>query len=316
MPEETNPVAPPVDTPNDSAILPVASDTPPVDAAPEGPTTDDAEILADLRAARGEQPEAKEDGDDNPSKEETPTDDDDPNLIRMRGDYLTRLNKLKERENAIAERERALAEGGSQAAASAAVEPPASEPDAAPSADTAPTDLASEWAKTRGEIVAGWDEVEAPGEERLVAILDRIVPVLDQFQQFAAVQQEQQLNAQAVAIGQAAQSAVALVRDTYGIEVDPVALLGFAESGGLAAVAAARGIPLQSLTVDPEALLEAYEARNRSVLRAKPAGKSAPVETRQPVRDLSSGGGPRVNSEPLTETEEILADMQAARKGG
>lgn len=307
-----------VNTEAAGAVTDIATTTESPATSKETTLSTEDEIRRDLEAAR---PKTESGEDDKDSGAETGEEDDLPDAVKAaRDDYLKKQSDLAEREAAIAAREAALETAG---------KPTGDKPADATDTKTQETQqpaLMDRWTALKAEIQDAWENAdmgeglpkgyEAPGERKLVDFLDAVVPELSDMREAFAYVQHQARMQEATSVAESLHAAAGRVKEVYGIDVDPIALAGMAEKGGVAAVAAAKGVEMSSLRPSPDLFLEVYEIANAAALRelrTKP--KETPKEPKKPLPDAHRGGGARTTDQPQTEEEQILADMRAVQAG-
>lgn len=326
------------DTPPATPAVVPTVDTPPP-AAPAAPVNDhlsdeDREILGDIRGTTIDEVTPPVGDDETPpvattDEDEWPDPEKDPQGYR--NEWLKRNNALAEREKAITDREAALTATPATPPAAPPADPNApATPSAHPDQPTetpsdAPESLEAAWQVLKTEIEDAQENFdngdgvpkgyESPGEQRLMAFNDLLVKELSEVKQFITGQQNREVENLGHQIVQTAQSAIETLKAEFDVEVDGKDLIGIVQNGGAQAYATLHGIRLDQVQItNPKVMAEIYAMKNAGTLKGKSV--SPTPEPKKALPDHNRGGGPRQRTEPLTEHEEIMEDINAARAAG
>lgn len=308
---------PNADTPSATPAPAVAVvDTPPAPAPSVTDPTPDS-VLQDLMGTPTPDP-ATPSGDGAPPAGDAPppaADDDDPALIRMREDYLKRLNKLQEREQALKDREEALKNGKEP-------EPPAADPNEplTPGIDPATQAKVAE-ALNVFNTELDPESFQHASDQELVKHINAVKLVGDRLAQMVVAQQEeiQQLKSTQGTLAQSHQmqqaqvihgmltTAVEQVEQKFGLSAT-VEELGASLKTHAKALADKNGGVLP-----PDAALRAYIIDNYDVVmkaQAKPSDPPKPAEPPAPPAP-SVPNGERPKPTPTNVDDQILAELMS-----
>lgn len=302
---------PQLDTPTPEATADTTTATPEVAEVSEVD-----EILSDL--GRVQKSDDATEGDDPAGDDEDKWPDPEKDPQGYRNEWLKRSNALADREKAIADREAALTTSPAPAPATT---PEAPAPKADPAPD-APKPFAETWQEIKARMEDAWENqdngpglpkgYEAAGERQVVEFMDKVVlPEMSRMSAYIERQEAREVQQLGERIAQTGLTASEQLKAAYGGEIAPQDVLGAVQNGGLQGYAALRGLRPDQVDLTPEVMVEIYELKHRSTLGdKKPAAAPEPKKT---LPDLHRGDGGRNRTEPMTEREEILADMRSSQ---
>lgn len=159
--------------------------------------------------------------------------------------------------------------------------------------------LADRWAKIKSEVVG------ERGSDRLVDMIDTLVPEIGRLNEFVEQAHERELKHLGQQLADSALKAVKDIRSAFGVEVNGHELLGQIENGGMQAYARLHNLRPEEVVLTPDVMTDIFELRNAKHLRGL-------REQTRPLPDLHRGGGAR-ESASASEDEEILSDIRSAR---